>query len=289
MERGVPAPAPHLVTIAEHILKHLRFKVHLAAYGDLARLAEQVENWTVVEEAVVGAPRTLARISEPGALRSRGKGMTAAVQDQKASFPDFLLLSRPKEPNYFDGPDSQSDLSDYRRRFFPSLEPEMVAGEASSQNLFVPFVAERIGTAAPEARLVAILRHPVDRAFSHWWMFHCFGWEPRSFGEAVRENLARLERGEGFDGPEGRPRWYRERASETVLHPVYVDYGHYADQIEAYLRHFPRDQMRLLLLEDLQRDRTAVLRDLFAFLGADPSWSPDAPDVRGERYNRRWV
>ncbi len=52
---GLPAPGPHLAAVAEHVLKHLRFKVHLAAFADLARLAGSVEargGWADVEEAV---------------------------------------------------------------------------------------------------------------------------------------------------------------------------------------------------------------------------------------------
>lgn len=45
VDRGLPAPEPHLTLIAEHLLKHLRFKLHLAAYGDLARLAGRVRDW----------------------------------------------------------------------------------------------------------------------------------------------------------------------------------------------------------------------------------------------------
>lgn len=49
---GLPAPEPHLVIIAEHALKHLRFRIHLAAFGDAARVAAQVEDWGRVEELV---------------------------------------------------------------------------------------------------------------------------------------------------------------------------------------------------------------------------------------------
>lgn len=48
-DAGVPAPEPHLVAVAEHLLKHLRFKTHMAAYGDLARLAGRVGDWAQVE------------------------------------------------------------------------------------------------------------------------------------------------------------------------------------------------------------------------------------------------
>ena len=53
---GIPAPGPHLVVVAEHLLKHLRFRVHLAAYGDLARMATSVGDWEGVE-AMVEASR----------------------------------------------------------------------------------------------------------------------------------------------------------------------------------------------------------------------------------------
>lgn len=49
LDRGTPAPEPHFVLIAEHLLKHLRFMIHLAAFADLARLAGRVRDWDTVE------------------------------------------------------------------------------------------------------------------------------------------------------------------------------------------------------------------------------------------------
>ena len=55
LEAGYPAPEPHLVLIAEHFLKHLRFVVHVQAYPDLARVASGVADWGRVEELVSGS------------------------------------------------------------------------------------------------------------------------------------------------------------------------------------------------------------------------------------------
>lgn len=54
LEAGLPAPGPHLVVVAEHLLKHLRVRTHLAAYADVARLAPRVEAWDEVVDVVRG-------------------------------------------------------------------------------------------------------------------------------------------------------------------------------------------------------------------------------------------
>lgn len=62
LEAGLPAPGPHLVAVAEHLLKHLRFKVHLAAWADVARLAGAVGAETGAGEAGGGWEEVEARL-----------------------------------------------------------------------------------------------------------------------------------------------------------------------------------------------------------------------------------
>jgi hypothetical protein len=73
LERGLPAPEPHLVLGAEHLLKHLRFKTHLAAFGDLARLAGRARDWDRVA-ALAGRSRLAAGISAILAILAREMG-----------------------------------------------------------------------------------------------------------------------------------------------------------------------------------------------------------------------
>jgi hypothetical protein len=90
LDGGLPAPAPHLVVVAEHLLKHLRFKVHMPAWGDLARMSRTEVDWDRVDRllresrlerglrALLGVlARELAAPVPDGLLR--GAGPAAAV------------------------------------------------------------------------------------------------------------------------------------------------------------------------------------------------------------------
>jgi len=221
-------------------------------------------------------------------LLGAGKAGTTTLADALAAHPR-VTLSTPKEPCYFDGPDHTLGVDTYRERYFPDLRPGQITGEASSSHLFVPFVPERLFRVAPDTTLIGVLRHPVDRAFSHWWMFHCFGTEPRSFEQAIEENLARLADGRDLGGPGGVEAWYAERRSARVILPVYVDYGHYAEHIDRYVRYFPSRRLHWLLTGDLKDDLSGVVARLLRALDADPEEGGPPDPLRGERYNSRLV
>lgn len=82
---GTPSPEAHLVIVAEHLLKHLRFKVHLAAWGDLARLAHRVADWTDVE----------ARVGRSRLERALRALLCAAARDLGAPVPRPLAEGVP--------------------------------------------------------------------------------------------------------------------------------------------------------------------------------------------------
>ena len=126
-------------------------------------------------------------------------------------------------------------------------------------------VPARIGALLPQVKLVYALRHPVERAYSH-------------YGHEMEE---RALNGTG-------PQLSFEDALASI--PNLTDAGLYHAQIERYLARFPRGALHVLTLEDWRRDPTATWRDLQRFLGvahvplaADPS---DAENRAGDRLAR---
>ena len=152
--------------------------------------------------------------------------------------------------------------SDYER-LFDQAGGRKVRGELSPAYLYFPGVARRIAARVPEARVVAVLREPVDRAYSKYRQMRRDGAEPvADFGAAVR--LEEQRRQQGWS-----PAW------------LYLDRGFYHRQLKAYYDTFPASQIHVLLYEDLCRNPKRVLRDIFSFLGVDPNV---AVDVR-KRHN----
>lgn len=187
-----------------------------------------------------------------------------------------VCFSEPKEPIFFEA-EWERGLEHYRRKYFGGWRGEPAVGEGRTWNLYLPYVAPRIREAVPEARLVAVLRHPVDRAYSHWWHRYSRGIESLPFEEAVAEDRARISRGATFEGEEGERRWraglYRD--SFTTRHRALLDLGFYADQLERYRALFPAERIRVILYDDLEADAEGTLRGLYAFLGVDP----DVPGI----------
>lgn len=194
---------------------------------------------------------------------------TTALADAIAAHPG-VLMSRPKEPHFFDARHEQG-LAGYLDRHFPQLDARRVAGEATPSYLALPWVPGRIAAALPQARLVAVLRNPVDRAFSSWWMFHARGMEPLAFADAIRENERRLSESPLADDDASRDAWAKHVESlargDTLRVRTYLDSGDYAPQLRRYLGHFPRERLLVLFSDELRSDGPGTLRKVWRHLG----------------------
>lgn len=219
-------------------------------------------------------------------LLGAAKCGTTSLAHYLSQHPD-VCFSKPKEPIFFEA-EWEQGLDHYWRTYFHGWRGEAAVGEGRTWNLYLPFVVPRIREALPEARLVALLRDPVERVHSHWWHRHSRGQEPLGFAAAVEADRARIERGEGFEGDEGARRWkaglYRD--SPSTGHRVLLDLGFFAEQIERYRERFPAERIRIVLQEDLAADLAGVMRGLFGFLGVDPEvpvTDASPRNVRGDR------
>lgn len=154
------------------------------------------------------------------------------------------------------------NLEDYCQ-LFREIKEEKIAGEASVGYLYSQVAAEKIYEFNSDMKIVIFLRNPVERAFSHWVM-NLRGKDVcrSSFLDAVKEDQAREEKG-----------WGKSR--------LYIELGLYYDQVKRYLDIFPREQVLILLYDDLCDDSSAFFKQLFEFLRIAPS-SIDA----SQRYNK---
>ena len=181
------------------------------------------------------------------------RGGTTSMYHYLTGHPDVGPASE-KEVGYFDHDRRYAKGLDWYRTHFPLRGEAVVVGEASPNYLFEPLVPERIRAAVPNAKFIALLRNPVDRAFSSYQLMVRRGREPLSFEDAIASEPERRRRGEGF------------RYS-------YVARGLYMEQLERWLGVFPREQFLILKSEDFYRDPEQVLHQTLAFLGLRP-WSP---------------
>ncbi len=208
---------------------------------------------------------------------------TTSLAAYLGQHPD-VCFSYPKEPVFFEA-EYEKGLDFYWRKYFAHWQGERIAGEGRVFHLFLPFAPERIRASLPEARLIALLRNPVDRAYSHWWHRFSRGLETLSFAAAIEHDLAHDDGVERFSGEEGAKRW-REglvNLGVTTRHGLYLEVGRYAEQLERYGALFDWDRIKVLFYEDLSRDPRALTREVWSFLGVDPS----APLADAEARNVR--
>lgn len=169
-----------------------------------------------------------------------------------------IFMPQVKEVHYFDrdGVDwATTDHAPYHA-FFSSARPDQILGEATPAYVYWPDCIERIAAYNPAMKLIVVLRNPIDRAYSAWWMERSRGLEPFEFGEAIRSGRARL------DAPGNRRPGYHKNFS-------YVERGFYASQLDRVLRHFERSQVLVLLNEDLVEAPNVTLARLGEFLGIE--------------------
>ncbi len=200
---------------------------------------------------------------------------TTSLHHYLSQHPD-VCMSEPKEPRCIEF-QSSGDYDAAYQNVFRHWSGEKHLGEASPTYLFVPYVAERISKWYPDVRIIAILRDPIDRAYSDWWMYYSRGIEKLSFENVVRLNLDLLAEGCRFCGVGGENKWkenVRKRKKNFGHEPVYVDVGNYGEQLARYFRYFPRDQIHVLTLDELITQTTEAMESIYRFLDINSSGIP---------------
>jgi Sulfotransferase family len=198
-----------------------------------------------------------------------------------------VFLTANKEPRHyavreserlaFSGPGDERWLShlvqdrDSYEALYAGAHADQLRGEASSDYLYRSrTAADRLRHEVPGARIVFILRDPAHRAYSNWLQHVQHEREPLSFAAALDAEEERIEQ---------RWAWWWH----------YARRGYYAEQLEPFLDAFPRDQILLLLHDDLRRDPKAVLERVGAFLEIDPRPLTADSEQAEQRQNRSLV
>jgi hypothetical protein len=204
------------------------------------------------------------------------KAGTTALYEYLRRHPDITGPSW-KEVSFFDRHYARGEAW-YRGNFPNSLRARGLVAEASPSYLLHPLAPERVKALVPEAKLIALVRNPVDRAFSHYQQEVAFRREPLSFEDALAAEDERLR------GEEERMLADPSYFSYVWWNFTYRARGRYAEQLERWLAVFPRERLLVLPSEDLllepERTHTRVLE----FLGAEPHRLGSYPRVFERHY-----
>lgn len=151
-----------------------------------------------------------------------------------------------------------------RRRHEKRIGKRVIVGEASPYYLFHPLAAERSFAALPKAKLILILRDPVQRTYSHWKERRRSNAEPLEFLEALDAEPKRLE------GEEERlvaDPGYRSYAHEQQS---YLSQSRYARALRRWADLYGMENILVIPSEEYYGDQTAVVAQVATFLGVDP-------------------
>lgn len=190
------------------------------------------------------------------------KSATSTLCDLIGRHPQGFM-SRPKEPYFFSNDEVWARGWEWYESLFEGAGGATAIGEGSTTYTMRwkhPLAAERIAEHLPGARLLYIVRNPIDRAVSHYMHLRSRGGrERRPFARAVRED------------------------------PWYLDNSLYDRQLAVYRDRFPLQRILVLFFEDMRADQRETARRAYEFLGLDPSFADtlDAPAKRNSSEDAR--
>ena len=228
--------------------------------------------------AGAGASRFVARVVR-GLLGAKPdflvigaqKGGTTSLYAYLCRHPD-VVPARTKEIQYFSEHFARGPS--WYRGHFPALvarEPgrllgagRLRTGEATPYYLFHPHAPRRVRAALPGVKLIALLRNPIDRAYSHHRYHTVLGDETQGFEDAIAAEPVRLA------GELEKMRADEGHVSDAYRNFSYLARGLYAEQLERWLAHFPREQLLVLQSERFFADPAHGTRRVLRFLDLPP-------------------
>ena len=198
-------------------------------------------------------PQNVGRLPDfvvVGAMRSGSSSVFRYLADHPGVF-----MATPKELHFFDA--SYDRGLDWYRDCFADAQPQQLAGEATPTYLGDPGALSRLTTDVPNVKMLAVLRDPVDRAYSHYWMRHARGRENRAWDDVVDDELREHDPG------------------------GYLAGSAYSGQLRILFDLSPRSHCHVFPFEALRDSPTATFLDICTFLGIERC----APSSVGRQVN----
>jgi hypothetical protein len=214
------------------------------------------------------------------------KGGTTSLYNYLTEHPS-IISARRKEVKFFDE-QYEKGISWYRSNFPTSIQKfyieqvrrqSFVTGEASPEYLLYPHTPKKIAKLVPHAKLIILLRNPVERAYSQYRHNVRLGFETLSFEEAIEQE-------------EERTCAAREKALRIAdFHDLryqraaYKGRGMYAEQLERWMSIFPREQFLIIRSEDFFAEPAKIYKQTLAFLNV-PVFEPETLKKEYKQHNK---
>lgn len=223
------------------------------------RLKKQVANWSVEPYRVsTSSLRPMPNFIIIGSQ----KGGTTSLYNYLTQHP-CIKAAVNKEVHYFDVHFDKGD-NWYRSRF-PFCGQDYITGEASPSYIFHPHAPKRIAELTPSVKLIALLRNPVDRAYSH------YNHNLRKKRENLAFEVAIEKEGERLSNKLEKMLENERYFDAKYFHYAYLTRGVYVNQLKEWFNFFSKEQILILSSEDFYADTAVSYSQVVDFLKL-PQW-----------------
>jgi len=156
-----------------------------------------------------------------------------------------ICMPKTKELRFFNSDEKYEKGVNYYKIFFNDCPQNFVKGEFTPDYINHPDTAKRIKKCFPNVKLIASLRNPIERAYTHYWYERSRGFELNAkFENVIKEN------------------------------PQYREGGFYYKNLKSFSKLFPREKMLILIYEDIAKDPIKFIQRIYHFLGVDENFIP---------------
>ncbi len=195
------------------------------------------------------------------------KAATTSLYTYLKQHPEVFMTSI-KEPKFFNNIEKRIDFKpqgkglkkistiEQYHSLFINVKSEIAIGEASPSYIFDEECSVLIHKYIPETKIIAILRQPVERAYSNFLHAKRSGKEKKLSFEAAFEEKDKRKDNED-------PKHY------------YMQKGYYTEQLDRYYKLFPKKNIKILLFDEVIKNPTAASQEIFKFLKVNSSFIPD--------------
>ena len=174
-----------------------------------------------------------------------------------------IEMSSQKEPDFFSDQSLQKKKLYYDKNRIDTLEKYnslferedvILRGDSSVSYLFYEDVPHKIITYNPDAKIIIMLRNPIDRAFSHYLMDYSLGLISESFETIIQKQS--------------------KHKNANLFYQQYIQVSEYSKQIKRYLEVFSKENIHFIDYEDFKNDSSDVVNSVFLFLGVNDDFQP---------------
>ena len=189
------------------------------------------------------------------------KAGTTSLYDWLGQHPDIFADKGMKEYNYFANNELYCEGDKWFQRAFKKHGNEKIILHGYVNYIYFSDIsAKRIFQFNNQCKIIVVLRNPIDRAYSAYWDAKKVAREESiTFEEAIKKEPIYLKKG----------------TLEEQSHLTYLDHGYYTKQLTDFYKYFKKEQIKVILFDDLVQEPSKIMQELFNFLEVDNNFCPD--------------